>query len=201
MLNKDGKVADRFQIEKKRPVTPVRIAKPWKLNQAKPSVVVIPKHASWKYFAEGHPEKLWNKPNFDASGWKSGKAGFGYGDDDDTTVLPIKGKQSVVYIRRGFSLKNAEDLKKLWLSISYDDGFILYLNGREALRRCIKSGRGEAVEGVTPHEASGKFELIDLSLFAPLLHVGENTIAIEGHNCRSQSSDFTLHPTLLLKKQ
>lgn len=198
MLDKNGKVADEFQIEKKKPVTPVRIAKPWSPTSLQDGEYLISKNATWSYLADGHPAKDWNKPQFKASNWKEGRAGFGYGDDDDTTITDIKDKQKCIYIRREFKLKKSEDAKKLWLSISYDDAFILYLNGKEAFRQNVKEGRGETAKGVAHHDAI-KFDKFDLSTFAPLLKKGKNTIAIEGHNRSINSSDLSLHPTLILK--
>ncbi len=201
MLNKDGKVSDRFQIVKKGKTQPKRIAHPWKSGTIHRGIALIPQKATWKYYAEPTVPEGWHKPQFDDSSWKSGKAGFGYGDDDDTTVLDMRGKQPFVLLRRHFNLQKASDAKKLWLSISYDDGFILYLNGREAVRKHIKRGRGKDVVGVSNHEAQNHFELIDLSVFASYLHEGKNLISVEGHNKSVNSSDFTLHPTLLLKQK
>jgi len=201
MLDKTGRVADQFQIVKKQAVTPRRIAKPWKPGALHEGVYLIPKNAEWSYMADGHPESTWTKPHFDTSKWKTGKAGFGYGDKDDQTVLDIKGKQRCVYIRKEFTLKNQADAKKMFLMIRYDDAFILHINGREALRKGIKSGRGAKAQGVSMHEAGKEYQLFDLSPFAVLFKKGKNVIAIEGHNCRVNSSDFTLDPALVVKKK
>ncbi|NWK55944.1 metallophosphoesterase family protein [Verrucomicrobiaceae bacterium N1E253] len=198
MLDKTGKVADEFQIEKKQAVTPTRIAKPWSPTDLTAGTYLIPKNASWSYLSEGHPAAEWAKPGFNTSTWKTGRAGFGYGDNDDTTITNIQGKQNCIYIRKNFTLKKAADAKKLWLSINYDDGFILYLNGKEAFRQNVKKGRGKEAKGVAHHDAV-KFDQFDLSPFASLLKEGNNTIAIEGHNRNLNSSDLSLHPTLILK--
>lgn len=206
MLNFRGEIADEFQIVKKQIVTPTRIAKPWqpaKPTEGKPikGKYIIAKKAEWRYLAGTFPVKNWIAPEFDDSSWKLGKAGFGYGDADDTTVLPMKGNYSSVYVRRTFELKNPKDVKKLWLGISYDDAFILYINGKEIIRNGVKKGRGKDAHGIAQHEALNKFEMFDLSPHARHLKVGTNTIAIEGHNHAATSSDFTLHPTLVIQKK
>jgi len=201
MLDKMGNVADEFQIVKKRAVTPKRIAKPWKSGAAHEGVYLIPKNAKWSYMADGHPSATWTKPGFNVSKWKTGKAGFGYGDDDDQTVLNIKGKQNCIYIRKEFRLKDLTDAKKLLLAIRYDDGFILHINGREALRKGVKEGRGAQAKGVTSHEAGKKYQFFDLRPFATLFKKGKNVIAIEGHNSKINSSDLTLDPAIVLKKK
>ena len=58
----------------------------------------------WDYLASGiTPENnSWTGLSFDGkkAGWKTGKAGFGYGDDDDQTLLEdMQNKYSKVFIR------------------------------------------------------------------------------------------------------
>ncbi len=139
MLNKNGVIRDTFQIHKKKPVQPSRIAKPWQPNPGngtpkagdKPEAVkyIIPKNATWHYHTGSYPSPDWAKPEFDVSKWKTGKAGFGYGDADDTTELKMRNQFASAYIRRDFNLPNLADARKLLLSISYDDAFIVYING------------------------------------------------------------------------
>ena len=199
MLNKHGKIVDSFQIDKKKHVQPTRIATPWRPGPPRKGKYLIKRNAQWRYHTGSHPPKKWVDPGFDASGWKLGKAGFGYGDGDDTTVLDMKDKFTAAYIRREFSLDNAGDAADLWLSISYDDAFIVYINGKEAFRRGVGKGRGSKARDISFHEAEDKFELFEFSSFSSLFKKGRNTIAIEGHNYKKSSSDFTLHPTLILK--
>lgn len=201
MLDKNANLADEFQIHKKKAVTPTRIAKPWKPGVMRKGTYVIAKNASWRYLAGTDPSDAWHKPAFDDSSWKTGQAGFGYGDADDKTILKdMRNKYTRVYIRSSFDLKNIADAKKLWLSISYDDSFIFYINGKEAIRQGVRKGRGKNATGIAQHDALDKFELFELEPFITLLKQGKNTIAIEGHNRSLNSSDFTLHPTLMMKE-
>ncbi|MGB1259312.1 MAG: hypothetical protein ACPG6P_04670, partial [Akkermansiaceae bacterium] len=59
--------------------------------------------------------------------------------------------------------------------------------------------RAAKAKGIVSHEADGKFTFFDLSPYAQHFKVGKNTICIEGHNTNINSTDFTLHPTLLVK--
>ncbi|MBT8036277.1 MAG: metallophosphoesterase family protein [Verrucomicrobiae bacterium] len=199
MLNFKGEVVDTFQIDKSQPVTPKRIAQPWKPGKPTQGTFLIPKNARWHYLAGDIPPAHWTAPGFDVSSWKFGQAGFGYGDADDTTVLDMRNKYTSVYILRSFTLAQPSDANNLWLSISYDDAFILYLNGKQVIRNGVRKGEGKNATGIAQHDAHNKFELFDLSPYAHLLKKGKNTIAIEGHNHSLTSSDFTLHPALLLK--
>ncbi|MBK1856368.1 metallophosphoesterase family protein [Verrucomicrobiaceae bacterium 5K15] len=199
MLDSEGRILDRFFIDKTKEVTPKRIAKPWKPGPPTAGKHLIPRNATWHYLAGATPPENWTSADFDISSWKLGKAGFGYGDEDDSTVLDMQHKFRSLYIRRSIKLDQPNDAHKLWLSISYDDAFILYLNGKEALRRGVGKGQGAKAKKIVSHEANGGFELIDLSPYAGLLREGNNVIAIEGHNISLKSSDFTLHPALILK--
>ena len=162
-------------------------------------VLVGPK-ASWDYLAGGKkPEGLkWTSLNFDPkkNNWKTGKAGFGYADDDDETVLDdMINKYTSVYIRKEFEITKNTDLSRLALAINYDDGFVLYLNGRYVFSINVANEEGKLAVG--NHEANG-VEYFILAPFADALTKGKNVIAIEGHNAKLDSSDFTLDPQLIV---
>ena len=89
------------------------------------------------------------------AGWKAGPAGFGYGDDDDATVLKdMQGKYTTVYVRNEFELDpgEREQIIDLGLVINYDDAFIAYLNGHEVLRVGVEQGaaRRRKITRTTP---------------------------------------------------
>ena len=157
---------------------------------------LIPAHSTWSYLAGKHPEGAWTDLAFDASSWKEGVAGFGYGDGDDTTVLPdMKGGYTTVYVRKEFTLETERPDAELELKINYDDAFIAYLNGTEVLRVGVKEGAGTEASGIKNHEAQGH-EAFLLEEAGELLRDGANVLAIEGHNTGTGSSDFSLDPIL-----
>ncbi|MFT5406798.1 MAG: hypothetical protein ACI9DF_005663 [Verrucomicrobiales bacterium] len=162
-------------------------------------VKVIPKHSRWRYLAskEAPPEE-WEGLTFDDTDWPLGKAGFGYGDDDDQTVLQdMEDEYSAVYVRRSFKLTGKEVMAaKLGLGMRWDDGFIAYLNGNEIIRQNVGEGSGEDAEKIQTAEAEKEHVAFRLEPFAAYLKEGKNVIAIEGHNARKESSDFTLDPFL-----
>ena len=90
-------------------------------------------------------------------------------------------------------------MNALGLGVSYDDAIIVYLNGKEIVRRGVDSGAGSKARGFHMHEA-GKLEYFPLGAHKKLLRTGLNVIAIEGHNADIGSSDFSLDPILILKK-
>ncbi len=163
---------------------------------------IIYKNDLWQYLVpSSEPDISWKKPGFNASGWQSGPAGFGFGDDDDSTKLD---KIKSVYIRKEFTLSNIEDIAQVVLSVDYDDGFVAYINGHEIARSNVGTAASvpynyltgtskEAVmyAGGTP----GNFFSNDPAGF---LAEGTNVIAIQGHNSSATSSDFSLIPVLTI---
>lgn len=214
MINLHGDIRDSFAITKKGTITHSVIENPWQpepwTKVAKKKAPSAPKGATpliargseWSYLAGTHPEGKWTAPDYDLSTWRKGTAGFGYGDKDDVTILDdMRGKYRVVYISHEFDLPKDANLNKLGLNVSYDDAFIAYLNGHEVLRVGVDHEQGPTAEDFTLHEADGKFDYFRLRDVAKILKPGEkNTLSIEGHNANLGSSDFTLHPELLLSK-
>lgn len=168
------------------------------LVAAEPTLV-IGKHAPWKYFAApAKPPENWNQLSFDDAPWKSGPAGFGYGDGDDRTVLSdMHGQYTAVYVRTTFDVQDVAKIGTLYLYVNFDDGFIAYLNGIQVAAASIKP----TADGlrVSLHEA-GQFEEFVIRDAARLLRPGTNLLAIEGHNANVDSSDFSLDPFLSQEK-
>lgn len=167
----------------------------------KNSTNLIAPNTEWDYLAGGEtPEtEMWTQLGFDVKeeGWLRGPAGFGYGDSDDRTVLnEMAGKHTSLFIRREFEIPAGTDKRRIGLVINYDDGFALFLNGKEVLAKSLQRLANGKVK-VSSHEASGA-EYFPLSAFAEHLKDGRNVIAIEGHNVSLESSDFTLDPYLLI---
>jgi parallel beta-helix repeat protein len=142
------------------------------------------------------PADAWRQVDFDDSQWEAGAAGFGFGDEDDATILDdMQGNYVSVYIRREFIVASVDGADAVELTIDYDDGFIAYLNGREVARRSMPGGAVTHTTLASSHEA-GTPEIIPLGRAADLLREGINVLAIEGHNSSLTSSDFSLNPTL-----
>lgn len=165
---------------------------------------IIPRGISWKYLVPASDiGDSWKNTGFDASSWSTGLSGFGYGDNDDSTVL---NNIVSVYIREEFTIRNIDEVEELVLSIDYDDGFAAYINGHEIARSNLGSA-GTAIAfdqltGTFQREATmyqgGSPESYIVSNPRSVLVEGTNVIAIEGHNSDLLSSDFTLIPMLTI---
>lgn len=153
----------------------------------------------WKYIVPNSELPTnWNAINFDDSFWLESEGGFGYGDDDDGTII----NQTIsVYFRKTFTVENLFKLSGAVISADYDDGFVAYLNSHEVARSYNLSEPGTFVpfdETTTyDHEASlyqGGFPdniFLDSLLLDSLLVNGENVFSVQIHNFDITSSDMS----------
>jgi len=145
----------------------------------------------------------WNTLNFDDSNWLSGTSGFGYGDNDDATII---NDLVSLYIRKKFEIEDTADVTDAVLHIDYDDAFIAYLNGHEIARANIGSS-GIPVSynqfANSDHEAEmyngNNPEKFEIGYAKSYLKNGENILSIQVHNKSATSSDMSLIPFLSLE--
>ena len=157
---------------------------------------IINKGADWQYLAGSHPNGAWTSVDFDGEAWKTSAAGFG-SDGGKTVLKDMKGRYSVVYIRKSFSVLEPRNVPELGLVINYNDAFIAYLNGQEILRVGATGGRGAKASGIERRRSSG-WEYFKIDNPGHFLREGTNVLAIEGHNEKVTSSGFTLDPYLVV---
>jgi len=99
----------------------------------------VARGAEWKFLrGKAAPDGGaldWTRVGFNDGAWETGRAGFGYDDGDDATLLSdMQGSYSTVYLRKRFEVADPSAVDDLSLVIDYDDGFIAFLNGREIAR-------------------------------------------------------------------
>lgn len=155
---------------------------------------IIQVNDSCKYFVpSSNISSDWIKKDYDDSGWLRGKSGFGFGDDDDNTILPVGTR--AVYMRFNFTVHNLSDIASLYLDMDYDDGFVAYLNGTEVARNNIKDPISWNMELTNSHEAilykGVSPERYEYSEFISLLELGENVLVVEVHNQNATSDDLS----------
>lgn len=126
---------------------------------------------TWRYTTD-KPAEGWQKADFDASGWKKGKGGFGT-EGTPGAVLGTTWDGSDIWIRRTFTL-DGEPPEGVSLRMHHDEDAQVYINGMLASK----------TEGYTQ----------DYQLFpvrdeaADALQEGENTIAI--HCTQTEGGQF-----------
>ena len=218
MINKSGNVRDLFSLVKRGKVDPVRLALPWQPEEYKKSTnqvkeadytvqngapvdykVLIPKAAEWQYLEGQDPQGLaWTQKDFDASGWKRGPAGFGYGDATfRTAVTRERGRSGSVYLRHEFTIEQTDRITELGLIVDYRDGFVAYVNGREVARVGIGRSNGRNVQQLKRRENSGA-AYVALKDIQRHVKDGVNVLAIEAHAV-SDALDLSIDPSLILE--
>ncbi len=160
----------------------------------------------WQYIVPtATTSTSWNQPSFDASTWQTNMGGFGFGDNDDGTVIP-NGSVSV-YMRKSFNITDINALSKIIFHMDYDDGFIAYLNGFEIARNNLGTiGQPAAFNlfASASHEAQlYQNGLPDEFIFNPAQFVsflvqGANVLSVEVHNQTANGSDLSARPFLTL---
>ncbi len=157
----------------------------------------------WRFFrgkvAPSEPYDAWKEMDFYDLDWETGASGFGFGDNDDGTILSdMEDNYLTVYIRKEFTLPPLAEVGDLVLEVDYDDGFIAYLNGGVVGRGNMERYSTyyyDTTADSTGHEA-GTPETYDLAPYRHLFREGRNVLALEGHNGGVGSSDVSLIPEL-----
>jgi hypothetical protein len=162
---------------------------------------IIIKGDEWNYLVpKAEPATNWRFNDFNDSSWLTGKSGFGFGDDDDATIIP---DASCVLMRKKFNVTNPSEIAQLILHMDYDDGFVAYLNGQE-IARANMIDRGQYPDysalATSQHEAviyQGMIpEKFIINNPSAMIKAGENLLAIQGHNIFSSSTDLSVIPFL-----
>ena len=154
---------------------------------------IITESDEFKYkLPNTEPTEDWTVPGYNDNDWAVGSGGFGYGDDDDKTVVAAT---KSMFLRREFIIPDSVILKNLILDIDYDDAFVAYLNGVEIGRSGnLPNGKpGINANLSTDHEAQlysgGKPERF--LVYPGLLRLGKNMIAVHILNFDLNSSDLS----------
>lgn len=143
--------------------------------------------STWKYLDDGSDQgTAWRAPDFDDSGWDSGRAELGYGDGGERTELsfgPDSGDKYVTtYFRRTFDVTDPSKLEAVRLRLRRDDGAVVYLNGQEIVRSNMPGGTirfdtsAAGVAGGSEETTFFNFE-VDPAALVP----GANVMAVEIH--------------------
>ncbi len=158
----------------------------------------------WQYFeGTSQPPVNWNLPSFPAIGWNLGQSSIGYGDGDDSTLIDTNSISC--FLRTSFTLVDTSNIASALIAVSYDDGFVAYLNGVELFRNNV------GVDGIPPnyneyayaeHETNPNLEFyfIDTEVLNAAKVNGLNTFSIQVHtvNPAQSDNDMSIRPYLLL---
>lgn len=162
-------------------------------------VTIIPYGSLWKYLDNGSNQgTAWTANVFNDAGWSAGNSELGYGDGDEATVVSYgsssANKYVTTYFRKTFDIPDPSLFTNFLLSVEYDDGMVVYVNGAEVARARMtnpvtytKLADAPAIE-----DQVGNFT-IPVSAFT----AGANTVAVEVHQQSVSSSDISFNLQLL----
>ncbi|MDR1604200.1 MAG: metallophosphoesterase [Gracilibacteraceae bacterium] len=174
-------------------------------------VVLIDAHHVWTYEDSdtdlfGDPATDFRSPDYDATTWKTGPAPLGYpaAETDNRIFGKISDAGTLVanrtspdamltyYLRTYFVANDVADIGSLEAEISFDDGYVLYLNGQEIDRQYVEGDPAHDTDATFVNEAKnseGK-KVVDLSAYTAFLSEGQNLLALSLHNRDKSSSDI-----------
>jgi hypothetical protein len=171
-------------------------------------IVAIPTGATWRYLDNGTDQgTTWRASGFNdapgQNGWKEGPAQFGYGENDEATLISDGGNPTsryvTTYFRKAFTVADPNAIFSMAARILRDDGVAVYLNGVEILRNNLAPGA--AFDSLATATVSGTDETtyftFDNLNRTPLVP-GTNVLAVEVHQVALDSSDVSFDLELLL---
>ncbi len=122
----------------------------------------------------------WYSNDYSAS-WSSFEGPLGFGSGNHNEVL----KQSnTVYFRHQWNIESTQDFDLMFFNLLYNDGAIIYLNGKIINRTNMPQGDVDYSTSASSNIADQRFRSIAL----PHLFIeGLNTVAVEIHNSADNS--------------
>ena len=179
--------------------------------------------SGWRYLAGttalsssnvtvGHPSYTqgdWKHQSFNDGSWTPGTglmAGLNVNSisaANANTIIdigPTGARYPTVYFRKPFNVTNASEIVSLDVSVIRDDGFVLYLNGKEIFRDNVGTGTVDYGYYTVDQADENAIPSTTYILAPGDLKEGSNVIAIEVHNANSGSSDLGVDVELSLNR-
>jgi len=155
-------------------------------------------------------DDFWLDINYDDTAWSNTTTGVGWDNDggsdyDGLIPTPISQFSSPdvsAYVRVPFSVTDKAELVSMNLELIADNGYIVFLNGREVQRSRLatdyKIGYDWELNSRQnlPDSTNAIPDVIDLTEWLDTIQEGDNLLAIYGANHTSQQGDFLIHPVL-----
>ncbi|MFE3453697.1 fibrinogen-like YCDxxxxGGGW domain-containing protein [Nonomuraea sp. NPDC059194] len=157
---------------------------------------LLPLGATWKWVHDGVDQgTAWKEAGFDDSAWAAGAAELGFGDNDETTVIPAGAtpRPMTAYFRTTVDVPNPSAYGDLLLDLIRDDGAVVYVNG-------VEVGRDNLPAGAITHSTAALAGLqtnaeertpVRFTVPSSALVAGTNTIAVEMHQANAWSADLS----------
>ena len=173
-----------------------------KPTQPNDATLLVDEDATWAYhWSTDAVTSDWAQTSFDDSSWSRGKAPIGYGATGLGTVLKpgaAKTRPVTTYARTTFTVADPTAIGGVNVSVTADDGAVVYVNGTEVVRQRMSEG---AVDGSTYANASVATAAARADrqlVFVPASSLvdGTNTLAVETHLNYRSSASMTIDGTV-----
>ncbi|MBN1672277.1 MAG: fibronectin type III domain-containing protein [Kiritimatiellae bacterium] len=132
------------------------------------------------------PASAWRQAFFDDSAWAEGATPIGYGTPvtAGTILADMQGRYTSIFLRRTLDIADPLLVGAIELEIDYDDGLILWLNGRELARANVAGEPGSFVPVNATASAYGNatLKLVLTGAQLPQLLPGPNALAAQVFN-------------------
>ncbi len=152
----------------------------------------------------------WTEIDYVASGggWSNATdgLGFNYGSPYQDSTVSLAGEIGA-YVRMPFTVADKADFTSMKLELRVDNGYILYLNGREVQRERLatdhKIGNDwelNARQNLSNATITGSPTVIDLTEWLDTIEEGNNVLAIYAANHTSDTGDFLVNAKLTAER-
>ena len=167
------------------------------------STMLFPMNATWQYYDQGDLTGTDWKTSGSQVSWRSGGGLFGFHSRDDGAVIVTtldwgsnpNQKRPTYYFRKTCNLAMTPDAGDVFkMTVNFDDGYIIYVNGQEVARKRLNSGA--AYTDYASAYGSDPYDTDVINIAASYFKKGENVIAVEVHNQSGTSSDVYFDASL-----
>jgi uncharacterized repeat protein (TIGR01451 family) len=140
--------------------------------------------SSWRYLANGSNQGIaWRTLVNPGSPWTTANASFGYNRSQTTTIS--SGNVTSYYLKT-INITNPSAFSRIDVTLSYDDGAVVYVNGTEVRRSNMPAGTITYTTTASGNDfITGETFSIEASNFV----AGNNIIAVEIHQNNANSTD------------
>jgi uncharacterized repeat protein (TIGR01451 family) len=161
-----------------------------------PNTSVIAYGDQWKYYSLNNYSaapadisgKNWKDSSYsEASNWTSINTPFGF--NETGTYSPSQTDRTTYYLRKSVNISNPDKFNYFDLTVKYDDGFVLYVNGTEVARANMPNGTPSYSTNASSSREFGDGDYL-LSIPTTAFVAGNNQIAVEVHQKNSGPNDL-----------
>ena len=157
--------------------------------------VIVPSGSNWKYLDDGSDQgSNWYSTEFNDDSWSSGSAEFGYGDNDEATLVGFgsnaDNKYPTTYFRKSFNVNDPAVYNDVRLEAIRDDGLVVYLNGSQVWSDNMPESFNYQTYASNGIGGSDETAWISTVIRNSLV-AGTNILAVEIHQSSVSSSDMS----------